>query len=130
MGRLFLIALIGSAAAIELRAVRQEYAILLGSATAAILLVEVLFRLTGLSDAFGRMLDEYGVSKDALGVVLKILGIAYLTDLGVNIAKDAGQHAIAGALETGGRVLILSCALPAVISLFETGVSLMRGTVQ
>ncbi len=130
MGRLFLIALIGSAAAIELRAVRQEYAILIGSATAAILLVEIVFHLTGLSEAFRRMLDEYGVSSEAFGVVLKILGIAYLTDLGVNIARDAGQQAIAGALETGGRVLILSCALPAAITLLETGVSLIRGTAQ
>jgi stage III sporulation protein AD len=70
--------------------------------------------------------NEYGISADILTMVLKILGIAYLTDFGVNIARDAGQSAVAGALETGGRILILSCALPAMIALLETGAALIR----
>ena len=61
-----------------------------------------------------------------LASVIKILGIAYLTDFGVNVAKDAGQQAIAGTLEIGGRILILSCALPAVVTLLETGASMIR----
>ena len=61
-----------------------------------------------------------------LGSVVKILGIAYLTEFGVNISRDAGQNAVAGTLEIGGRILILSCALPAAVTLLETGASLIR----
>ena len=129
MEKMILIALIGSVTAIQMRAVRQEYALLIGGATAALLLIEGLILFTGLSDAFAGICTEYGVSSAMLGSVVKIIGIAYLTDFGVNISKDAGQHAVAGTLEIGGRVLILSCALPSVVALLETGASLIREAV-
>ncbi len=126
MERLVLIALIGSVTAIQMRSVRHEYAILIGGATAVLLLMEGIIRFAGLSEAMRAVGNEYGISADILTMVLKILGIAYLTDFGVNIARDAGQSAVAGALETGGRILILSCALPAMIALLETGAALIR----
>ena len=127
MERLVLIALIGSVTAIQMRSIRHEYAILIGGATAVLMLIEGIVRFTGLQNAFSAICSEYSIPADMLTTVVKILGIAYLTDFGVNIAKDAGQSAIAGALETGGKILIVSCALPALIVLLETGASLIRG---
>lgn len=126
MERLVLIALIGSVTAIQMRSVRHSYAVLIGGATAVLLLAEGIVRFTGFSETLLAICREYGVSLEMLQTVVKILGIAYLTDFGVNISKDAGQSAIASALEIGGRVLILSCALPAVVAMLETGVSLIR----
>ena len=126
MERLVLIALIGSVTAIQMRSVRHEYAILIGGATTLLLLSEGLIRFTGISGALSAICTEYGVSSDLLGTVLKIIGIAYLTDFGVNISRDAGQQAIAGALETGGRILILSCTLPTLVTLLEPGAALIR----
>ena len=122
-----MIALIGSVTAIQMRSIRHEYAILIGGATAVLMLIEGIVRFTGLQNAFSAICSEYSIPADMLTTVVKILGIAYLTDFGVNIAKDAGQSAIAGALETGGKILIVSCALPALIALLETGASLIRG---
>ena len=126
MERLVLIALIGSVTAFQMRSVRHEYAVLIGGATTAVILLEAIVRFTDLSEALSLICREYGASSDMLHTAVKILGIAYLTDFGVNISKDAGQAAIAGALETGGRILILSCALPAVVALLETGAALIR----
>lgn len=109
-----------------MRSVRQEYAILIGGATAVLLLIEGVIQFTGVSQTLAGLCGEYGVPTAMLGSVLKILGIAYLSEFGVNIAKDAGQQAIAAALEIGGRVLILSCALPSVVALLETGAALIR----
>lgn len=129
MERLVLIALIGAVVSAQMYTVRREYAILTGGATAVLLLGEALFRFTGISETFSRMCDVYGVSTALLGSALKVLGIAYLTDFGVNISKDAGQQTIAGTLELGGRILILSCALPSVAALIETGASLIREAI-
>ena len=129
MERFVLIALIGCITAIQMRSVRQEYAVLIGGATTALLLVEAIIRFTGFSDTLTMICSEYGVSTVMLDTVVKILGIAYLADFGVSISKDAGQSAIANALETGGRILILSCALPALVTLLETGAALIRETV-
>src|SRR6478736_88444 len=44
--------------------------------------------------------------------ILKIIGIAYIAEFGAQITKDAGQGAIASKIELGGKVLILSMAIP------------------
>jgi stage III sporulation protein AD len=126
MERFALIAIVGAVSALQMRTVRREYAVMIGIATSVLLLGECLVRFTGLSDAFARLCGEYGVPSALIGTALKILGAAYLTDFGVNIARDAGQAAIAGALEIGGRILVLSCALPSVVALIETGSALIR----
>lgn len=129
MERLVLIALIGSVTAIQMRTVKQEYAVLIGSATAVLLFLEALLQLTGLSETLLKACENYGVSPTLPRTVLKILGIAYLTEFGVNVSKDAGQLTIAGTLGLGGRCMIVSCALPAVISVLEIGVSLIREAI-
>ncbi len=121
-----MLAIIGAVSALLMRTVRREYTAMIGIATAVLLLVEGLIRFTGLSETFGRLGDVYGVPSSLIGSALRILGIAYLTDFGVNISKDAGQTAIAGTLEIGGKILVLSCALPSVVVLIETGAALIR----
>ena len=129
MERLVLIALVGSVTAVLMRSVRHEYAILIATATAGILLIEGIILFTGFSNTLTMICREYSVSLEMLNAVMKILGIAYLTEFAVNIARDAGQSAIAGTLEIGGRIMILSCALPAAAALLETGASLIREAV-
>ncbi len=126
MERVVLIALIGSVTAVQMRSIRHEYAVLIGGATSVLILLELIFRFTGLTETLSKLCSEYGVASDMLHTVVKILGIAYLTDFGVNISGDAGQTAIAGALEMVGKIMILSCAMPAVVTLLETGASLIR----
>ncbi len=129
MEKLVLIALIGSVTTILMRTVRQEYAVLIGIAAAVLLLLGALLRLTGIAETLRRICTEYSVSPAMIGSVLKILGIAYLTEFGVNVSEDAGQKAIAGGLALGGRILILSCALPSVVTLLETGTALIGEAV-
>lgn len=123
---MILIALIGSVTAVQMRSVRREYALLIGAATGVVLLLSGLDRISGLTDWFRRACEAYGVPSSLFGPILKILGIAYLSEIGVNLAKDAGQQTIAWDLELGGRIMILTCALPAVITLMETGAALIR----
>src|SRR5690625_4463494 len=39
--------------------------------------------------------------------ILKIIGIAYITELGANITKDAGLGAVASKVELAGKIFIL-----------------------
>ena len=59
MERLILIAVIGSVTAILMRTVRQEYAVLIGIATAVLLLLGTLLRLTGIAETLRRICAEY-----------------------------------------------------------------------
>lgn len=44
--------------------------------------------------------------------ILKIIGIAYITEIGANITKDAGLHSLATKIELAGKIFILILAIP------------------
>jgi|GEM_PF-202460 len=127
---LLVVALTGIAFGALVKAYRPEYTLLTGLVTALILIGMVVGELTGLTAALTEIGTRYGLASRHLLAMLKIIGIAYLTQFGAQAAKDAGQGAVALKLELGGRVLMLSCALPSVLSLLELGIDLMQKSGQ
>lgn len=47
-----------------------------------------------------------------LDVILRAIGIAYITSIGSHIAKDAGEQAVGNMIELAGKILILTVGLP------------------
>ena len=66
--------------------------------------------------------ELFGGDKSAI----KVIGIAYLAQMGASICQDAGESAIGGKVELCGRILILSAALPAAFQVLESAMSLIR----
>jgi stage III sporulation protein AD len=60
-----------------------------------------------------------------VATVLKIIGIAYIAEFSIQIAKDAGQNALAGKIELAGKILILVMAIPILTAIIETVVNMM-----
>jgi len=52
--------------------------------------------------------------------LLKIIGIAYITEIGANIVKDAGMNALASKIELAGKLFILLLAIPIIKAVIET----------
>ncbi|MEJ9316752.1 stage III sporulation protein AD [Halalkalibacterium halodurans] len=71
------------------------------------------------------------IAKDAninmmyVQTLLKIIGIAYIAEFGAQIAKDAGQAAIASKIELAGKVMILVMAIPILTAVIEMILSLL-----
>ena len=67
------------------------------------------------------ILDEVsGINADAVSIIFKTLMVAYLTSFGSDICTDAGEKAIANALETAGKAIMLSMALPMLVGIFKS----------
>ena len=52
--------------------------------------------------------------------ILKIIGIAYITEFASHLTKDAGESALAAKLEFAGKIVILAMAIPILTVLIET----------
>ena len=52
--------------------------------------------------------------------LIKMLGIAYLSEFSSGICKDAGQQAIALQIEMFGKISILILSIPYLITLLQT----------
>ncbi|QKY69303.1 stage III sporulation protein AD [Lentibacillus sp. CBA3610] len=51
--------------------------------------------------------------------ILKIIGIAYITELGANLTKDAGLQSVAAKIELAGKIFILLLAIPIITAVIE-----------
>ena len=60
------------------------------------------------------------INKQFLGILLKITGIAILTEFAVSICQDSGESAIANKIDIGGKAIIITISLPIISSLLET----------
>ena len=46
-------------------------------------------------------------------------GIAFLSEFAISICKDSGEAAIAGKIEIGTKIIIISMSIPIISSLLE-----------
>lgn len=82
----------------------------LGFTVAALLLL--LEPLRDVVYFFSELGRRAGIEGLYLDVILRAVGIAYVASLGAQLAKDAGEQAVANVIELGGKILILTVGLP------------------
>lgn len=68
--------------------------------------------------------EQANIHQVYIKTILQIIGIAYITEVGANIVKDAGLESIAVKIEMTGKVIILILAIPIFKSLIETIISI------
>ena len=102
---------------VVLKEEKKEMAIMLSIAAGVLLLVYIVSKVTPVVDMLNSMINNSGINKDFLVIILKITGIAYVVEFGKNICLDAGQSAIATKIEMAGKVIIVTLSLPLITSL-------------
>jgi stage III sporulation protein AD len=85
-----------------------------------VLFLFLLDKVQFLLDQIQKLANQASIKNVYVETLLKIIGIAYIAEFGVQITKDAGQGAIASKIELGGKVLILVLAVPILTALIET----------
>lgn len=108
-----------------LRPVRPELAVLLSLAASALIFAALLPRIAQIIALLQDLAQKGGVDADYLGVVLRIIGVAYVAEFGAQIARDAGEGAIAAKVELGGKILILAMAVPILLAILQLIVHLL-----
>ena len=118
-------ALLAVAALIVLRPVRPEIAALLSLAAAALIFTALLPKIGEIVALLQTLAAKGGVDNAYLAAVLRIVGVAYVAEFGSQIARDAGEGAIAAKVELGGKVLILALAVPILLGILQLVVQLL-----
>lgn len=76
--------------------------------------------LSSLFETIDQFNKTVSVSDECAEVIIKTLAVAYLTSFGVDVCKDSGEKAVANALETSGKIIMLSMALPMLLGIFRS----------
>ncbi|MPN52657.1 hypothetical protein SDC9_200319 [bioreactor metagenome] len=112
-------AIIAASLAALVRSYRPELGIQIGIAAGLLILLTAIGEITGLITVIEDMASSYGLDASFLGVIFKVIGIAYVAQFAAQACRDSGEGAIAGKVELAARVVMLALALPTVISLLD-----------
>lgn len=110
-------------------AVRQkqpELGMQTGIVAGLIIFIYVLDYIVTAVDYVRDIVSSYSIPMDAITVVIKIVGIAYICEFAVHVLKDTGENALAAKVEIAGRVFIVVLSLP-VLSAFMNMIIGMLG---
>lgn len=113
------IALIALIIIIVLKQYRPEYAIFVSILTGILILMLVINKFTGIIELIKSVQDKFDINMQFISILIKITGIAFLSEFAVSICKDSGEAAIASKVELGSKIIIISMSIPIITSLFE-----------
>lgn len=113
------IALIALVIIVMLKQYRPEYAIFITILTGILILFLVMDRLTGIINLIQTIQSKSTVNMQFITLLIKITGIAFLSEFAVSICKDSGEAAIASKIELGSKIIIISMSIPIISSLLE-----------
>lgn len=121
--RIIGIGLVGGILSMTVKQYKKEYAVLVGLATVLCIL---FFTLDTLEEAIASVMlitEKSGVDTRYFVAVMKVVGVAYITQFGAEILRDGGEGAIALKVELAGKVFILGLTLPIITEFLEVCVN-------
>lgn len=104
---------------------RPEFAIQLSLTLTIVIFLIILNKVQVVLQLFYDLAEKANISMMYLNTLLKIIGIAYITEFGAQVCKDAGEGAIAGKIEFAGKVMVMVMAIPIIALVIDTIVKLL-----
>ncbi len=102
-----------------LKQYKPEFAIYASILSGAVILFLVMDKLAGTINIISSIASKANINSNFLEILLKITGIAFLTEFAVSICKDAGESAIANKIDMGGKIIVIAMSIPIVSALLE-----------
>lgn len=113
------IGLIGGFLSIAVKQYRREFSVLIGAATSIAVLWGIADMLREVIDAFWSLTEQSGIEAKYFVIVIKVVGVAYITQFAAEILRDGGENASALKVELAGKIFILGLTLPILTSFLE-----------
>lgn len=118
--RISVVGIAGVLLAILVRQVRPEYSIYITMAAGVAVLFYTVGKLSYLLTSLREIQEYIPVETAYMNILLKMIGITYIGQFCSGICKDAGYSAVAGQIETFGRLAVLAVSMPVLTALLET----------
>ena len=113
------VGLICAVLSLAVRSWRPEFSIYISAASGLVLFAMVYSQLEGIISGVSGLFQKSGSAGVYFPVLLKVIGIAYLTDFSAQVCRDAGENGIASKGEMAGKIVIFYAALPVLTSLIR-----------
>jgi len=119
------IALVATVLVVVLREREPALAIQLNVVAGIILLWLVMSQVGPVIDLFERLASRAQLNLHYVNTLLRIIGIAYLSEFGAQICRDADASGLAAKVEMAGKITILLLSIPIVVAVVELMLKLL-----
>ena len=117
--KIICVGLIALIISVIIKQYRPEFAMYVSIIAGTIILFLIIDKISGIITLLTNLSKKTGINSQYLNILLKITGIAILTEFAVSICKDSGESAIASKIDLGGKVIVISMSIPIISALLE-----------
>lgn len=113
------IGIIGAFFAVTVRGYRPELGMSIALATGLAIFAVLIPQIGEMTEGLYEICSTGKIDIGYFRTIVKIIGIAYVTQFSAELARDAGEGAVARKIELGGKVSVITVMLPIVKNLTE-----------
>ena len=110
---------------IILKQYKPEFVIYVSLIAGALILTLTFSKISGIIELINSLSSKGSINQEFIKLLIKITGIAILTEFAVSICKDTGETSIASKIDMGGKVIMVSMSVPIIAGLLETIIKIL-----
>ena len=117
--QIVVIGMVATILAITLKDQSPELAIQISIVTGLIIFLLMITKLNSVLTVLKHFAAKANIDILYFSTILKVIGIAYITEFGAQVCRVAGENSIASKIEFAGKVLIMVLAVPVLAALLD-----------
>ncbi|MCD8218352.1 MAG: stage III sporulation protein AD [Clostridiales bacterium] len=125
MIRVVMIGFAGVILALLFQQQRREYALYISLGTALLILGFSIEKLGAVMESIRQIQEYTGVDSSMIRILLKMIGITYVSEFATQICRDAGYGTLGKQIEMFAKLSIMAVSVPILLALIETVEGLM-----
>ena len=119
------IGVIGAVLSVAVKTYRPEYGIMTGIATGVFIMLLITENIFGVLGDLKEIVEKTGIDIEYFTVILKVIGISYITQFGVELCRDAGENAIASKIDAAGKICVMVLTIPVISGFLNMIISML-----
>lgn len=125
IGIIMSLLLVAVVLALSLKSRNPEISSIVSLAVCLVIVGLCIERIRTILAGMNRIINYIHVDKVYLGILIKLLGIAYICEFAAGISKDAGYQAVASQIELVGKLTMLMVSMPVLMQVLNVILELL-----
>ena len=120
-----LVAFIGVIVSVLLKRTNSNIGFAVAIITGVIIIGLLYTDINNILNVFKTFSSGYGVSEVHIKLLIKVMGISYITQFGASVAEECGEKFVAKKIDLAGKILIVSLSIPMLVNLLDSIINLL-----
>lgn len=113
-------------ATLLVKQIKAEFSVVVALAGGLIILFMIIDSLNSVISYFSEIVVRTNISGEFFAIILKVVGVGYLTEFASNLCIDSGMSSLADKISLSGKIVIVVLSLPIITSLLDIVVEILK----